>query len=155
GEVNPVLVRALADRQPAVRATVAEALVKGAGPQAYAAVRKLLPDPTPTVRLRVAFALARARERDGVPVLIDLLTALPEEQLGQVEDALYQLAGEAAPEVAVGTKAEERKKCRDAWAAWWKANADSADLARLTARPWFGYTLVVDCQGNRVYELDR
>jgi HEAT repeat protein len=155
GKLHPVLLRSLADAHPVVRATVAEALIKGGGPPAYPDVRKLLPDPSPTVRLRVALALARARERDAVPVLIDLLTALPNDQVGQVETALYQLAGEAAPEVALGEKADERKKCRDAWVTWWKANGDQVDLARLTARPWFGYTLICDLQGNRVYELDR
>jgi HEAT repeat protein len=155
GQLNPVLVRSLKDGQPVVRAAVAEALIKGGGPEAFNAVRKLLPDPSPVVRLRIALALARARERDGVPVLIDLLTALPDDQLGQVEDALFQLAGDHAPDVSMGEKAEERKKCRDAWAAWWKANAENVDLARLTTRPWFGYTLICDLQGNRVYEVDR
>jgi hypothetical protein len=155
GEVETILVRSLADRQPVVRATVAEVLVKAGRAPSSAAVRKLLKDPSPAVRLRVALALARAGERDGVPVLIDLLTALPEDQLGQAEDTLFQLAGDAAPEVSAGEKPEERRKCRDAWAAWWKANGDLVDLARLTARPWFGYTLVCDLQGNRVYELDR
>ncbi len=55
----------------------------------------------------------------------------------------------------MGEKPDERKKARDTWAAWWKANSERVDLARLTARPWFGYTLVCDRNGNRVYEVDR
>jgi hypothetical protein len=105
--------------------------------------------------MRVALALAMAREREGVRVLIDLLTVLPGEQVGQVEDALHQLAGETAPETPLGTEMAERKKCREAWLAWWKVNADRVDLGRLTSRPWYGYTLICDCSNNRVYELDR
>jgi len=102
-----------------------------------------------------AVALALARDKEGVPVLIDLLPVLPGEHVGQVEEALYQLAGDTAPEVSLGTEAAEKKKCRDAWAAWWKANAGRVDLARLTTRIWYGYTLICDLNGNRVYEIDR
>ncbi len=155
GKPDPVLLRALADADAAVRATAAEALVKGGGLEGLAVVRKLLTDPAPSVRLRVALALAVARDRDGVPVLIDLLATLSGDQLGQIEDVLHQLAGDTSPEVSLGDKPEERKKCRDAWAAWWKINAGRVDLARLTVRPWFGYTVICDLNGNRVFEVDR
>jgi HEAT repeat protein len=155
GKPAPALTRALTDPQPAVRAIVAEALINGCGDDGRAAVRKMLKDEAAIVRMRVALALARAREKDGVPVLIDLLTVLPGEQIGQVEDALYQLAGDTAPDVSLGTEAAEKKKCRDAWAAWWKLNANRVDLARLTSRPWYGYTLICDVGRNRVFEIDR
>jgi HEAT repeat protein len=155
GKPDPVLVRALDDNRLVVRATAAEALVKGGGSEGRTEVRKLLKDAAPAVRLRVALALARAKDREGVPVLIDLLAVLPSEQLGQVEDALYQLAGDSAPEVTLTEKPEERKKFRDAWMAWWKTNAGRVDLARLTARPWFGFTLFCDCSNNRVFEIGR
>ena len=154
-KLDPALVRALTDAQPSMRATAAEALVRGGGAAGRAAVRDRLKDAAPAVRLRAALALAMARENEGVPVLIDLLTVLPSEQVGQVEDALYQLAGDTAPEVALGEKADEKKKCRDAWATWWKVNASRVDLGRLTSRPWYGYTLLCDCSNNRVFEIDR
>jgi HEAT repeat protein len=155
GKPHSTLLRALADTNPSLRGTAAEVLIKGGGPEGRAAARKLLTDDSAPVRLRVALTLAAAKERDGVPVLIDLLTVLPVDQLGQVEDALHQLAGDTAPEVPAGTEAAERKKCRDAWAGWWKLNASRVDLGRLTNRPWFGYTIICDLPGNRVYELDR
>jgi len=155
GKPNPDLLHALDDPQPLMRATAAEALATGGGLEGRAAVRKLLADKTPTVRMRVALTLALARERESVPVLIDLLTVLSADDVSQVEDALYQLAGDSAPEVSLGQKPEEKKKCRDAWAAWWKVNAARVDLARLTARPWLGYTLLCDCSNNRVFEVDR
>jgi HEAT repeat protein len=155
GKPDESLVRALDDKQPRMRTAAAEALISGAGMQGRNVVRKLLADKVPDVRMRVGLAMALARERDGIPVLIDLLTVLPAEDVGRVEEALHQLAGDTAPNVAPGEKPEERKKCRDAWAAWWKVNDKRVDLARLTARPFLGYTLIVDMGGNRVFELDR
>jgi HEAT repeat protein len=155
GKLAPALVRALSDAQPAVRATAAEALARGGGEEGRSTARKLLRDPMAEVRLRVGLALALVGEREGVAVLIDLLPVLAAEQVSQVEDALYQLAGETAPEVSLGTEPAEKKKCRDAWAAWWKVNADRVDLGRLTARPWLGYTLLCDCSNNRVFEVGR
>ncbi|MHB1425392.1 MAG: HEAT repeat domain-containing protein [Gemmataceae bacterium] len=155
GKPHPALLRALQDKNPTIRATIAEVLVQGGGPEGRAAARKLLADDSADVRLRVALTLAKARDRDGVPVLIDLLTVLPLDQAAQVEDSLHQLAGDTSPDVTVGQEPAQRKKCRDAWVGWWKVNAGRVDLARLTARPWYGFTLIVDLQGNRVFELDR
>jgi HEAT repeat protein len=155
GKPAPALVRALADPQPQIRAAAAEALIGGGGIEAITASRKMLKDDSAFVRMRVALALATARQKDGVQVLIDLLTTLPSDYLGQVEDALYQLAGDAAPQVPLGSDTAARKKSRDAWAAWWKANAGRVDLGRLTARPWFNFTVICDCSNNRVFEIDR
>jgi HEAT repeat protein len=155
GKLDPALLRALADNRPQLRAAAAEALVQGGETEGRAAARALLKDAAPVVRLRTALALAMARERDGVPVLIDLLTVLSGEHVGQVEDALYQLAGDTAPKESLGAEPAEKKKYRDAWAAWWKVNAGRVDLGRLTNRVWYGYTLVCDCSNNRVFELDR
>jgi HEAT repeat protein len=152
---DSALVRALDDAQPSLRAMAAEALIQGGGAQGRSVVRKLLKDAVPEVRMRVALAFALAREREGVAVLIDLLAVLSAEQVGQVEDTLYQLAGDSAPEVSLGTEPAERKKCRDAWAAWWKLNATRVDLGRLTRRAWLGYTLLCDMGGGRVFEIDR
>jgi hypothetical protein len=57
--------------------------------------------------------------------------------------------------VAVGEQREERRKCRDAWAAWWKANADRIDPGRMTARPGLGRTLICNYHGNRLFEIGR
>jgi HEAT repeat protein len=155
GKPDEALVRALSDEQATVRAAAAEALAQGAGQRGREAIRKLLQDKEPEVRLRAALALVRGGERERVPVLIDLLAELPEELVGQAEDALHQLAGESAPEVSLGNTKEEKKKCRLAWLAWWKANSRRVDLVRLTVRPWYGYTVLCDVSNNRVFEVDR
>ncbi|MHB1426159.1 MAG: HEAT repeat domain-containing protein [Gemmataceae bacterium] len=155
GKPAPALVRALTDPQPPLRAAAAAALLGGGGVEGRAAVRGMLKDKSALVRMRVALAMAMARDKDGVAELIDLLTVLPGDQVGQVEDALFQLADDTAPQVPLGSEPAAKKKCRDAWAAWWKSNAGRVDLSRLTARPWYNFTVICDCSNHRVYEIDR
>jgi hypothetical protein len=157
GKPEPALVRALADGSVLVRAAAAEALVKGAAAECRPSVRKLLADGDPSVRLRVAVALAAVQERAAVPVLIDLLAVLPADQSEPALTALNQLAGDQAPTLSPGADAAARRKCRDAWAAWWKANEAKADLAKLTAGERFlGYTLIIQgANAGRVTEVDR
>jgi len=155
GKLDADLLKALADSRSAVRAVAAEALINGGGVAGHASVRKLLKDGEASVRMRIALALALARDKDGVPVLIDLLAVLPSEEVGQVEEVLYQLAGDTAPDASLGKDAADKKICRDAWAAWWKVNADRVDLGRLKAHPMLGFTVICDIQNGRVYEVDR
>lgn len=155
GKLDATLVRALDAPKAELRSIAAEALIEGGGGEGRAAVRKVLSDKAATVRLRVALALALARDKDGVPVLIDLLTVLPSEHIGQVEETLYQLAGDTAPDVSLGKEPAEKKKCRDAWLAWWKLNADRVDLGRLRTHPMLGFTVICDIGNGRVYEVDR
>jgi len=73
-----------------------------------------------------------------------------------VENAGYG-ARAAAP--IAGEKPEDRKKYRDAWDAWWKANGSMIDLAKLTSGPgYLGYTVLVEVGNNsngRVAEVGR
>lgn len=155
GKLDAALVRALDDDLPLLRAFAAEALVQGGGKAGCAAVRPLLKDKLLEVRLRVALAVVMSGEREAVPVLIDLLAAASDDQQGQIEDVLTQLADGSAPEIRWGAEDSEKQKCRDAWAAWWKVNGNRVDLTRLVPRPWYGYTLLCDSSRNRVYEIDR
>jgi HEAT repeat protein len=155
GKLDPALVRCLDDANPEIRSTAAEALIEGGGDTGREAVRKVLRDRAAAVRMRVALAMAMARDKEGVPVLIDLLATMPNEQVGRVEEALCELAGDTAPSVSLGKDATEKKKCRDAWLAWWKVNADRADLGRLRAHPMLGFTVICDIGNGRVYEVDR
>ena len=155
GKPDPALLRALSNGQTRTRIMAIQALAKGGGVEGRSAVRKFLKDDDPIIRLRVALALALAKEKDSIPVLIDLLAVLPNEQVGEIESVLYELAGDTAPKTPVGMEPAEKKKCRDAWIAWWKANADRADLTRLIDHPQYGFTLICDNINNRVYEIDR
>src|SRR5262249_19077936 len=69
--------------------------------------------------------------------------------------------------VAPGADAAGRRRCRDAWAAWWKEHGAAADLATL-ARPsprttlvvqfhpesLWGQVLEVDARGRTLWEID-
>lgn len=159
GKPDPALLQALGDKTPSRRAAAAAALTAGGGPEARPLIRKLLHDADASVRLRVALALAVGRDKDAVPVLIDALADLPADESSPAQETLLVLAGDKAPTVAPGNDADSRRKCRDAWAAWWRANAASVDLGKLeSADPFLGYTLLVEVDGNgngRVRELDR
>jgi HEAT repeat protein len=157
GKPDPAVLQALRDPLPLRRAAAAEALCRAGGPEQRIAVRKLLADPDPLVRLRTALALAAARERDAIPTLIDLLGELKQDQAGPAQEVLFRLAGDRSPNAPLGTDEPGRKKCRDAWAAWWKEHGEKIDLAQLdTGTRLLGFTLLVLVDGNgngKVVEL--
>src|SRR5262245_49831785 len=157
-KVVPALVRALEEKLPIRRLAAGVAIASIA--EQRPAARKLLRDPDPEVRLRVALALAASKDKEAIPVLIDILAELPRDQADPALDALLQIAGDKAPEPVAGADDKSRKKQRDAWLAWWKANSDTADLGKLTAAPVaLGYTLVsqnyLNQNNGRVAELGR
>jgi hypothetical protein len=90
--------------------------------EARAQVRLLLKEGDARARQRAALALVAAGDRDGVPVLIGLLTELPPAQALQTEDVLRRLAGETAPRVSLGVDADSRQRSSIAWTAWWSAH---------------------------------
>src|SRR5207302_3423103 len=133
---HPALVKVLTDKLPLRRAVASAALGRSGLPEYKEAVRGLLRDPERVVQLHVALALVFAKEKEAVTVLIDLLPQLPQKRALQVEDILYQLAeGHARPAVTLGDGEAGRKKCRDAWAAWWTGHAAKVDLTSLRETP--------------------
>ena len=156
---DAALLKALADPLPAKRIIAAEALSRGAGPAARPAVKKLLADPDAAVRQAAGVALVMAGDKDAVPVLIDLLATLPPNAAWPAQDTLQMLAGETILPPAASDRPEDRRKFRDEWAAWWKANADKIDVAKLMVNPgYLGYTLLVQVENNsngRVAEIGR
>src|SRR5262245_21453210 len=155
GKPEPVLVEALADRLAARRAAAGVALARAGVAGKVPEVRKLLQDPKALVRRLVGLNLARARDKQAVPVLIALLEELPAEEIGEIEDLLFTLAADKAPEVASGTSAEERKKYRAAWDDWYRASRDHLDMDRLAeATRVAGHTLILLLDEGRAVDLD-
>jgi HEAT repeat protein len=149
GKPTAALKAALDDKEPPRRAAAAQVIALHC-PVDRAPVVKLLTDAEPTVRYRAASALARAGEKRAVPVLIGLLADGPQETAWQVEYLLLRLAGDQAPAVALNSADEPaRKKCREAWADWWKANEAKADLARLGREESLGLRVVCELQGAK------
>jgi HEAT repeat protein len=154
------LAAALTDRAAIRRGVAAEALAEVGGNQHRPALRKLLQDSEEMVRFRVALRLAPRGEKQAVGVLIDLIDHVADEQVWQIEELLRRLAGDSPPATELGTTPADRRKCREAWAAWWKANEARADLARLRgAQTLLGYTLVSEWNPSRgdndIVELGR
>jgi HEAT repeat protein len=154
GKADPAIVKALDDKLAVRRGVAAEALALGGAIEQRDAIRKLLKDADSSVKLRVALALATSRDRDAVPVLIDLMGELPFDKGVQAETFLRAVAGEQGPNVYLGTDNDSRKKTKDAWVVWWKANGAGVDLARASTAPkMLGYTLMVNTDFNRVTEI--
>lgn len=159
GKLEIAIERALKDKLPLRRAIAAEAVCWAGTRNLRDLARPLLKDPDSTVRSRAALALANTGDKEAVPVLIAALADLPRDQASAVEDFLARLAGAQAPEVPVGADAESRRKCRDAWADWYRQRGDNLQLAK-TIRPigvqrHLGYTLIVIQDQGQVQELDR
>ena len=133
GKPGPALVAALADKAPSRRGAAALAVSRSGTEGQRRRVGPLLADPDPKVRLLAARGLLAARDKDAVPAVIDLLTVAP--LAARAEDVLLSLAGEAGPKAALGEDEASRRKCRDAWQAWWAAQRDKLDLARADLDP--------------------
>src|SRR5262249_39912916 len=128
GRADQVLVDALADKLPLKRATAAVALVKAGGADEHTKARQLLKDAKDEVRFRVGMALAVAKDKEAVPVLIELLLKLPEEQAKDVEDILIRLADDKPPTQPFGVEEASRKSARNFWAGWWAREGPKIDM---------------------------
>jgi outer membrane protein assembly factor BamB len=156
GKIDPLIFEALVDKNAAKRAAAGVVLARSGGEEHRAAVRKMLEDADPNVRLHVGLTLVSQKEKDAIPVLIDLLAKLPQEEIWPIEDILYRLAQDKAPTVDSGPDGESAKSYRDAWAKWWQANEDKIDLAKIDLNAaQLGYTLLILLDANRVMEIDK
>jgi HEAT repeat protein len=153
GKIDPLIIKALDDSSAVRRAAAGVALARSGGDDHRAAVKKLLEDADLVVRMRVGLALLVLKDKDAVPVLIDLLAKLPRDEIWPIEEVLYRIAQDKAPTINAGD--EEAKKYRDAWAAWWKANGEKTDLAKINLNATqLGYTLLILLDAGKVLELD-
>jgi HEAT repeat protein len=119
GKPDEAVLQALKDKEPIRRAVAAEALCRAGAAGEYPLVRYLLKDSKPTVRMRAALALASVKDEQAIPVLIDSLGKLNEDQARLAEEQLLKLAGAQAPSVALGKDEATRKRCHDVWNTWW------------------------------------
>jgi hypothetical protein len=130
GKVDPAVAAALNDRQPARRGAASLVLGRSGTPEQRKAAQAVLADPDHRARFRAAQGQLAGRDRSGVPVLITLLAEGPMDLAVAAEDLLTCLAGQRSPLVAVTDDPAVRKRCRDAWAGWWRV-ANKMDLGRL------------------------
>lgn len=157
GPADAALVRGMEDKVALRRAVAGVALCRARGMIGSPDARRLLRDPDPSVRLRVALALADLRDKEVIPVLIDLLGELSEDQAWQAEDFLRRFAGDLAPADMSGSDSPARRKMRETWAAWWREHGSQVDFSALDRAPrLLGYTVVAeytDGRNGRVLEV--
>jgi hypothetical protein len=159
GKPAPALVEELKSRHPRRRMAAAVALTRAGAVESRPAVRKLLNDPDSWARLQVGLALAAAGDREALLPLVELFGELPAAQTGLIEDLFYRAAvenwrAENPPAVPPARTAEQRKKVREAWEQWLRANADKLDLKKLGEERPHGHTLVVMLDAGRVIDVD-
>lgn len=143
GKADEAVVRALNDPRPERRAAAGAALCQSGGEPHRSAVCKLLDDRDPAVRHRVSLALVAVGEKEALGTLIGLLGELGHDEAWPAIDLLSDVAGTSAPAVPPGRDAAGRRRCRDAWSAWWREHGPRADLSRV-ATPTRGPTLIVE-----------
>ena len=119
---------------PIRRAIAAGVLCQVGGPAIHPIVRPLLKDPKPTVRLKATLALVEANDAESVPVLIDLLSELPDTERRQAEDCLKQLAGDWAIATPQGEDATSRRLRSEMWHAWWRSTDGTGLLDEFRSR---------------------
>ncbi|HEV3205304.1 MAG TPA: HEAT repeat domain-containing protein [Gemmataceae bacterium] len=154
GKTDPNLTAALNDSQALRRSAAAYALGRTPTDEMRGAIRNLLTDPDARVRLRSAQGLVAARDKTAIPVLIQLLLDAPLALSWQAEELLFRVALDNAPVVSVGEGSlESRRKCRMAWADWWRDHEVSVDLTRVEDNQrQLGLTLIAELDKNIVWE---
>lgn len=161
GQADSLLVKALTDRNVAVRQAAVWVVGRTTSAGQRMAARPLLKDADPGVRLRAAQALLAGKDKEAAPALVRLLGDAPLEVARHAEDLLYRLAGERAPAVSFGLDDASRRRCQESWERWWRDHGATLDLAKFEADPAaLGYTMicVAGAGGNnagKVWETGR
>jgi hypothetical protein len=154
GKADRAILEAARNSQSARREAAAYVLCR-AGKEHRELLQKLLDDADAHVRLRAASGLIRRGDKDGVPVLIALLSDGPRETAYQAEDLLGRLAGSKSPAVALGFgDATSRQNCRKEWEKWWLHNSATLDMSQLDAEETsLGLSVVCDCDVDGNYRV--
>jgi hypothetical protein len=95
-------------------------------------VRPLLADPDAAVRYQAAYTVFAARDKAAVPVLVALLDNGPVELARKAEELLVGVSPEPVSKTELTEKSSDRRKVREAWAAWWRTNGGKVDMSQVT-----------------------
>lgn len=143
GELEPALVRGVADANSVRRAAAAVALIEATlkdrvvPGNVLSVVDPILRDErNADTRFRVGFVLASETSSEAaVKALIQALPDLPRGQLWQVEDLLLQLAGEKPPDIKLNENRASLESSRDQWLAWLAENRKPEDYSSFVYKP--------------------
>ncbi len=150
--IDPLLEKALTDKDPARRTAVAFALGKANPTQHARTLSTLLRDESPRVRYHAALALVRGGDRHALPVLLSLLTEAPRREAWEIEDLLYRMAGDQGTTIPPLGSADQgsRKQSREGWEKWWSTAGKKIDLAKINFdEAQLGVTLFAEYDGNQ------
>jgi hypothetical protein len=128
GKVDPAVVKALGDAHPLRRAAAALVAAGAGTAEERRAAGRLVTDPDPRVRLHLIRGMLLAKDKEGIPLLVETLSAKDPAVAAEAEGLLVALAGDSAPKVPLGSTPAGRGKCRRAWEAWQEAHADGVKL---------------------------
>ncbi|VTS04544.1 NHL repeat-containing protein [Tuwongella immobilis] len=126
---------------------------------------RLVNDSDTEIRFHVLVHLVRQGQRERIPALLQLFEQGSESIAYQVEDLLCQLIGDEMPPVVLnGVDANNRRRARQMWEAWWKRDGEKIDLVKRleSGASLKNLTLVLEVDRNggnisgsgRVFEVD-
>ena len=140
GKVVDRMVPALNDPFPERRSVAAWILGRLGDEKQKASAREILRDPDTRVRVRAALGLLGGKDTTAMPVLLDMLEEASTFDAGLVEGALEAVSGTYFWDDLVDAECPlARKRCREAWQAWWannepRVNADQVEAIQFRAR---------------------
>ncbi len=155
----PIVVEMLTSKEASQRAAAGEALVRNLGIAAKERLGGLLKDPDPRIRFQLGLALTEKFDKSGLPILIESLASMPEDRVDAALEALYQVAGENAPD-SIYTGQTSAEAFTADWRKWYDANQAKLDLAKQFAREELGFTIlgVTATKANtknKIYEVNK
>jgi hypothetical protein len=154
GKPNEALLAALESDSPRRRAAAVFALCQKGDESYFDRVQKRFADRDQTVRLSAAVGLLERGRKEAINALIAEMDQPPSRETAIAEDLLFRLAGEKSPTLG-GPEEAERKKYRNAWAAWWKAHEGKINLDVLAEQARIaGFTTVVLLDRDEILDLD-
>lgn len=102
-----------------IRGFAGKALASSSNPEAQKICTTLLLDPSPRVRFEVGTAMVKNQKKMALPVLIELLSQLPQEKTEMLDQFLRTIAKEKSPDLTPDPK-RNAKILVDAWNNWLK-----------------------------------
>jgi hypothetical protein len=130
GKVDAPLAAALKDKAAGRRGAAGLVLGRSGTADQRSDVKALLNDPDPHVRFRTAQGLLAGRDRDGLPVLINLLKDGSPDLAVRSEELLCCAAGYRAPHVPFSEDGPSRLNCYKKWNEWQQRYGKSLDLSK-------------------------
>src|SRR5262249_44704567 len=125
------MLAAATDKAPECRAMAAYLLAQVVGHDEI--LVKLAEDTSAWVRFHAALSQLTRREAKAVPTLLALLGGESVELAWRADEVLSRLADEKGTGITAAdfTDHASRKKYRDDWEKWWKANESKVNLAKV------------------------